>query len=141
MKITSFLAALAGVQAASALEYVFLVNSSKGGEISSGMAYYADNHSPGNGARPSDYTDVTHGSNIHWEGKAVKGTFGTGVSFTSNIFADAASKRANAWAGTATNGFRNFNCYKTSNPGEKPYVLYTVDGWSVYSIYMCRNTG
>ncbi|KAF4954335.1 hypothetical protein FGADI_5358 [Fusarium gaditjirri] len=94
MKITAFLAsALVGI--ATAADTLYLVNSWRGNEISSGMAYYADGHDATGGtggSRPNDYVDVTHGSHIIWEGQAVKGTFGTGVSFTSNIFADAASK-------------------------------------------------
>ncbi|KAF4339549.1 myroilysin precursor [Fusarium beomiforme] len=121
MKITSFLtAALFGAHAATAAESVYLVNSVKGNEISSGIAYYKDGHSATGGSRPDDYVDVVHGSNIIWEGRTVKGTFGSGVSFTSNIFADAAGKQINA-------------C-----PGGKDWVLYTVDGWTVKVVYYCR---
>ncbi|KAF5643431.1 myroilysin precursor [Fusarium tjaetaba] len=74
MKVTSFLTALAGVHSVAAYEYVYLVNSVKGNEVSSGMAYYGDKSPPGNMARPSDYTDVTHGTFTYWEGKAVKAT-------------------------------------------------------------------
>ncbi|CAM1507702.1 Fc.00g045500.m01.CDS01 [Cosmosporella sp. VM-42] len=140
MKITTFLtAALFGAQPVTAVEYVSLVNYQKGNEYSSGMAYYGEGHTASGPTRPDDYTDIVHGTNIHWEGQAVKGTFGSGVSFTSDIFADAAGKRGNAWAGTGTNCFHNFNCYKSSNPGSNPYLLYTVDGWNVYSIYWCIN--
>ncbi|RSL59086.1 hypothetical protein CEP53_005944 [Fusarium sp. AF-6] len=139
MKFTSIAALLFGAQSATALEYVYLVNSQRGNEYSSGMAYYGEGHTAANQARPDDYTDVTHGGNIHWEGQPVKGTFGTGVTFTSEIFANAASKRTNAWTGTGTNGFHNFNCYKSTDPGAPARVLYTVDGWSVYSIYWCIN--
>ncbi|KAF4452388.1 myroilysin precursor [Fusarium albosuccineum] len=142
MKITSLLAAaFLGAQSVLADEYVYLVNSQRGNEYSSGMAYYGDGHPASQQPRPDDYTDVTHGSNVHWEGQPVKGTFGTGVSFTSNIFADAAGKGPNAWAGTGNNGFQKFNCYKGTSPGGKPWLLYTVDGWSVYVIYFCRNNG
>lgn len=72
MKITSFLASVFAAHYASA-EMVYLVNSVKGNEISSGMAWYADAGSAANLARPQDYTDVTHGSNVHWEGNPVKG--------------------------------------------------------------------
>ncbi|KAF5243606.1 hypothetical protein FANTH_8186 [Fusarium anthophilum] len=72
MKVTTFLTALAGVHSVAAYEYVYLVNSIKGNEVSSGMAYYGDKNPPGNMARPSDYTDVSHGSFTYWEGKAVK---------------------------------------------------------------------
>ncbi|KAF5964702.1 allantoate permease [Fusarium bulbicola] len=75
MKVTSFLTALVGVHSVAAYEYVYLVNSVKGNEVSSGMAYYGDKNPPGNMARPSDYTDVTHGSFTYWEGKAVKDFF------------------------------------------------------------------
>ncbi|KAL4731230.1 hypothetical protein ACLX1H_000193 [Fusarium chlamydosporum] len=60
MKFTSFLAAAFAAHTVNA-ELVYLVNSKKGNEISSGMAYYADGHSVANGARPDDYTDVVHG--------------------------------------------------------------------------------
>jgi hypothetical protein len=158
MKITAFLTAIL-VGAASAADILYLVNSWKGNEISSGMAYYADGHDATGGtggSRPDDYVDVTHGSHIIWEGQAVKGkflfllpftskkltrtpgTFGTGVSFTSNIFADAASKHDNAWAGTGTNGYHTYNCWKRTGPVGKPVVLYTVDGWTVETVYYCR---
>ncbi|KAI7758877.1 hypothetical protein ACKAV7_011489 [Fusarium commune] len=153
MKITAFLAS-AFVGAATAADTLYLVNSWKGNEISSGMAYYADGHEPSDGPRPDDYVDVTHGSHVIWEGQPVKGksfeslekaavdwqlgTFGTGVSFTSNIFADAASKHDNAWAGTGTNGYHTYNCWKRTGPVGKPVVLYTVDGWTVETVYYCR---
>jgi len=74
MKIAAFLtSALAG--AAAARDSVYLVNSYKGNEISSGIAYYADGHSATGGSRPDDYVDVVHGSNIIWEGQTVKGRF------------------------------------------------------------------
>ncbi|KAF5678636.1 myroilysin precursor [Fusarium circinatum] len=119
MKITAFLAA-ALASAVAASDSVYLVNSYKGSEISSGIAYYADGHPATGGSRPDDYVDVTHGSNVIWEGKTVKGTFGSGVSFTSNIFADAGSKQVNA-------------C-----PGGNNWVLYTVDGWTVNVVYYCN---
>ncbi|KAF5592396.1 myroilysin precursor [Fusarium pseudocircinatum] len=140
MKITAFLtSALAG--AVTAADTLYLVNSWKGNEISSGMAYYADGHDATGGtggSRPDDYVDITHESHIIWEGQPVKGTFGTGVSFTSNIFADAASKHDNAWAGTGTNGYHTYNCWKRTGAVGKPVVLYTVDGWTVETIYYCR---
>ncbi|TVY59821.1 hypothetical protein Focb16_v003612 [Fusarium oxysporum f. sp. cubense] len=141
MKITSFLAALAGLQSVAAWEYVYLVNSRKGNEISSGMAYYGEGHSAANMAHPDDYVDIRHGSNIQWEGLSLKGTFGSGVSFTSNIFADAASKEINSWVGTGTNGYQKFNCYKGFSPRGSPFILYKIDGWDVYDIYFCMNNG
>ncbi|QPC70414.1 hypothetical protein HYE68_001166 [Fusarium pseudograminearum] len=140
MKITSFLTTIIAAHYASA-EMVYLVNSVKGNEISSGMAYYADGHSAANLAQPDTYTDVTHGYNVHWEGNDVKGTFSSGVTFTSKIAADAASKTYNSWVGSGNNGYKDFTCWKTSNPGSSPSfsLLYRVDGWDVYSIYFCRN--
>ncbi|KAF7560934.1 hypothetical protein G7046_g3189 [Stylonectria norvegica] len=136
MKIVSLITALAvGSQVATA-ELIYLVNSSKGGEVSSGIAYYADGAEPP--SQPTDYVDVAHGSNVVWEGHTIKGTFGSGTSFTSNIFADSASKRMNAWAGTGSNGYKNWNCYKTSNPDSNPFLTYQTSGWNVYSIYFCR---
>ncbi|KAF5708099.1 myroilysin precursor [Fusarium mundagurra] len=139
MKITSFVAALAGAQSVAAYEYVYLVNSVRGNEVSSGMAYYGDKNPPGKMARPSDYTDVTHGSFTYWEGKTIKGTFRSKVTFTSQIDASAVKKDVNAWAGTGSNGFKKFNCYKSipRNGGAK--VLYEVDGWKVYNVYSCIN--
>ncbi|KAF5648955.1 myroilysin precursor [Fusarium sp. NRRL 52700] len=140
MKITAFLtSAVIGV--ATAADTLYLVNSWKGNEISSGMAYYADGHDATGGiagSLPDDYVDVTHGSYATWEGQAVKGTFGTGVSFTSNIFADAASKHDNSWVGTGTNGYHTYNCWKRFGPAGKPVILYTVDGWNVQTLYWCR---
>jgi len=72
MKITSFLTS-ALIGAAAARETIYLVNSYKGNEISSGMAYYVDGHEQNGVSRPDDYVDVVHGSNIHWEGQNVKG--------------------------------------------------------------------
>ncbi|KAG5753140.1 hypothetical protein H9Q69_008481 [Fusarium xylarioides] len=74
MKITAVLNA-ALICAASAADTLYLVNSWKGDEISSGMAYYADGHDATGGtggSRPDDYVDVTHGSHIIWEGQPVK---------------------------------------------------------------------
>lgn len=77
MKITALLTVTL-VGAASAADTLYLVNSWKGNEISSGMAYYADGHDATGGtggSRPDDYVDVTHGSHIIWEGQPVKGKF------------------------------------------------------------------
>jgi hypothetical protein len=69
MKFTSFTAALAGLTSVNAAwESIYLVNSRKGNEISSGCAYYVDNAGAW-GRRPDDYTDVTHGTHHVWEGK------------------------------------------------------------------------
>ncbi|KAM0467322.1 hypothetical protein ACHAP7_012065 [Fusarium lateritium] len=136
MKLTSFLTS-ALVGASTARDTIYLVNSSKGSEISSGMAYYGDGHESTGGSRPDDYVDVVHGSNVRWEGQSVKGTFGSGVSFTSNIFADAGGKQGNSWSGTGTNGFHTYNCYKGTRTNAKPWALYTVDGWTVNVIYWC----
>lgn len=73
MKFTSFLSVLAAVQAVNAGESVYVVNSRKGNEVSSGFAYYADNKVSPWGRRPDDYTDVTHGSLRVWEGKRTTG--------------------------------------------------------------------
>jgi hypothetical protein len=69
MKFTSITAVLASVTAVSAgWESVYIVNSRKGNEISSGCAYYTDNAGAW-GRRPDDYVDVTHGRHHVWEGK------------------------------------------------------------------------
>lgn len=73
MKFTAFLSTLAAVQAVNAGESVYVVNSRKGNEVSSGFAYYADNRVSPWGRRPDDYTDVTHGSLRVWEGKRTTG--------------------------------------------------------------------
>jgi hypothetical protein len=73
MKFTSFLGALAAVQAVNAGESVYVVNSRKGNEVSSGFAYYADNRVSPWGRQPDAYTDVTHGSLRVWEGKRTTG--------------------------------------------------------------------
>ncbi|KAH7185089.1 uncharacterized protein B0J16DRAFT_384151 [Fusarium flagelliforme] len=138
MKATSLLAAALAAYTASA-ETVYLVNSFKGSETSSGMAYYDNNHSSANQARPQDYTDVVNGINVHWEGATVKGTFSSGVTFTSNIVADANNKEINQWAGSGSNGLKDFTCWKAGSPRGKPFLLYKVDGWEVYPIYFCRN--
>ncbi|KAF5566564.1 myroilysin precursor [Fusarium napiforme] len=139
MKVTSFLTALAGFHSVAAYEYVYLVNSVKGNEVSSGMAYYGDKNPPGNMVRPSDYTDVTHGTFTYWEGKAVKGKFRSGVTFTSQIAAGAVKMDLNAWAGTGSNGYKKFNCYKSIGRNKGAKVLYEVDGWKVYNVYNCIN--
>lgn len=72
MKITSFLVS-ALIGSVAARDTIYLVNSYKGNEISSGMAYYADGHEQNGVSRPDDYVDVVHGSNVHWEGQNVKG--------------------------------------------------------------------
>ena len=74
MKTTYLIAAALAAYTASA-ETVYLVNSFKGSETSSGMAYYDNNHSSANQARPQDYTDVVQGRNVHWEGETVKGEY------------------------------------------------------------------
>lgn len=74
MKFTSIAALLFGAQSATAVEYVYLVNSQRGSQASSGMAYYGDGHTAANQARPNDYIDVTRStSNVIWEGQSVKG--------------------------------------------------------------------
>ncbi|KIL84961.1 hypothetical protein FAVG1_11831 [Fusarium avenaceum] len=136
MKLTSFFSTLAVVSYANADEGVYLVNSRKGNEISSGMAYYADiNHS--HLQQPSAYTDVTHGDHIVWEGRRVTGNFNSGVSLTSTINADAFEKGNNAWVGSGNNGFKDFTCWKTYERAKPVPLLYSVDGWSVFGVYRC----
>lgn len=84
MKITAFLTS-ALVGAAAARDTIYLVNSYKGNEVSSGMAYYGDGHESTGGSRPDDYVDVVHGSNVHWEGQPVKGKFALLPHFGSNL--------------------------------------------------------
>ncbi|KAG8665183.1 hypothetical protein FPOAC2_14426 [Fusarium poae] len=89
MKFTSFTAALAGLTSVNAAwESIYLVNSRKGNEISSGCAYYVDNAGAW-GRRPDDYTDVTHGTHHVWEGKRTACRFGSGVTFNVDINANA----------------------------------------------------
>ncbi|CAJ0546562.1 Ff.00g011890.m01.CDS01 [Fusarium sp. VM40] len=138
MKLTSFLGALATVEAVNAGESVYVVNSRKGNEVSSGFAYYADNKVSPWGRRPDDYTDVTHGSLRVWEGKRTTGRFSSGVSFYVDINADAYQQGYNAWVGGGNNGFKQFTCHKTHDRAVVVPTLYTVDGWTVQGIYWCR---
>jgi hypothetical protein len=48
---------------------VYLVNSLRGNERSSGLAYYKNMRFGGNdGQQPDDYTDIVHGSLLDWSG-------------------------------------------------------------------------
>ncbi|EKJ72297.1 hypothetical protein FPSE_07526 [Fusarium pseudograminearum CS3096] len=138
MKFTAFTAALAGITSVNAAwESIYIVNSRKGNEISSGCAYYQDNAGAW-GRRPDDYVDVTHGSHRVWEGKRTACRFNSGVTFNVDINADAYEQNNNAWVGGGNNGFKQFTCHKTHNRAVTVPTLYTVDGWTVQGIYWCR---
>lgn len=151
MKVTSVIVAAAlGAQVAYG-EVVHLVNSYKGDSTSSGMAYYANGRNPPN--QPNDYIDVHKPGFVLWEGQTVRGKlkhsstfrptrahclghFNSGVTFTSRINSPTPTK-AGAKAGTGDNEYKEWNCFKSVDSGATYPVLYTVDGWDVYSVYYC----
>lgn len=99
----------------------------------SGMFYYADGDASQNGERPAsgNYASVNGGNLVGWEGKSVSGTFGSGVTFTSNI--NAGSHAAYSWSGSGSNGYRSFSCYR-----DNERFLFNSASWgNCYSIYYC----
>lgn len=112
---------------------VYLVNSIRGNEKSSGLAYYKNMRFGGNdGQQPDDYTDIVHGELLQWQGYH-QGRFGNGTVFESWINDNAASQPTSALVGGATNGFTNFEIYR-----DHSRVLYEVDGWKVFTEFWCN---
>ncbi|KAF2159505.1 hypothetical protein M409DRAFT_29978 [Zasmidium cellare ATCC 36951] len=141
----SLVATLCLLQHASA-DAFWLVNWSKGSDICSGMAYFADNNPSGSGNRPNDYVDVSpHGQNVKWEGHTTTGYYPSSkVTFKAKI-ADGylSSGPGNVW-GTAvqysSNGKKYFTCYAPAYAGNGNVgyeEIYQVDGWSVHGIFEC----
>jgi len=72
-----------------------------------------------------------------FEGQILSCTFPTGVTVTTNIDANAASLADYTWAGWASNGYEDFNCYKDN--GRQLYTFENSDGQkSCNSIYWCN---
>ncbi|TPX18959.1 uncharacterized protein E0L32_011352 [Thyridium curvatum] len=87
------------------------------------------NFNPGAGNACSPGSGV-----FHWEGGSHSCTFGgTGVTFTWAIDSNAQSYPNFQKAGTGSNGFHNFNCFK-----DDQHVMYTDgNGHACRSIYYC----
>lgn len=60
------------------------------------------------------------------------GTFPDGNTVSWNIEAGAGATQAYTNVGTAKNSFEGWNVYK-----DNYRLLYTVDGWSCYTVYWC----
>lgn len=109
----------------------FLVNSSKNGQTSSGIAYY--NVMGGNdGKQPDKYVDIKKGGHVVWEGATHTATFADGTRVSATVAPDAEVKKAALYSkvGSANIGGKGHGLYK-----DRIRVLYRVDGWEVSCIY------
>ncbi|KAF2468692.1 uncharacterized protein BDR25DRAFT_264511 [Lindgomyces ingoldianus] len=112
---------------------VYLVNSIRGSERSSGLAYYKNMTFGGNdGQQPDDYVDIVHGELLNWEGQH-SGTFGNQTKFTTWINAGAAGLESGTMCGGASNEFRTMEIFR-----DKSRVLYEIDGWKVFTEFWCN---
>ncbi|KAH8888952.1 hypothetical protein GQ53DRAFT_748500 [Thozetella sp. PMI_491] len=96
------------------------------------MLYYVNDADSQNGQVPADGDICQWVRTITWEGQSNSCTFRTGVTATSNIQSGAGSYAVGKYAGSASNGFHNFNCYRDSNR-----LIYKSGEASCYSIYYC----
>jgi len=108
---------------------VYLVNSIKGNQISSGFAWYRD-FKNSQGQQPGAYIDIKKDGYFTWEGAIGKGTFADGNIFECLVASDAATKSTGTIVGAAGNKFRSFTVYKSDY-----HVVYTIDGWAVHAVY------
>ncbi|KAI0160432.1 hypothetical protein GGR57DRAFT_519312 [Xylariaceae sp. FL1272] len=95
----------------------YLVNCHRGGEISSGVAYYKNiqpTTSTNVNHRPDDYVDVSHGWYNQWEKYGRIQFPSSGVKVTWSIFGTANSLPPNSYAGLADNTYIYWKVYKDS---------------------------
>jgi hypothetical protein len=112
---------------------VYLVNSVKGNEISSGYAYYSELGWNNLGKQPQAYINVIQGKYQTWESHTIFGTFADGDVFSSTVSANAPSAKYGAPCGTAANKYRPMTIYKDDYK-----LLYEVDGWQVHAVYWAQ---
>ncbi|PLN79306.1 hypothetical protein BDW42DRAFT_128906 [Aspergillus taichungensis] len=100
----------------------------------SGMFYYSASEDSQNGAPPSsgNYATVNGGSLVGWEGASVSGTFGSGVTFTSQI--EGGAHAAYSYSGSGSNGYRSFACYRDN---ERLLFAGSEKWGKCYSVYYC----
>ncbi|MCJ1397704.1 hypothetical protein MMC11_000900 [Xylographa trunciseda] len=113
----------------------YLVNCYNAAELfyTSEMAYYSNGANSQNGQYPNDICQVDLIGYEKWEGHPVGCTYSdSGVTFTSNIYTFAQSEPNYSLAGTGSNNYHSFNCYKDSGR-----LLYNSDYTNCYSIYYC----
>jgi hypothetical protein len=74
MKVTAFIVAVVGAVSVNAAndDSYFIVNSRRGGEVSSGVAWYSNRNNAW-GRQPQNYVDVEHGVVRKWEGQQTEG--------------------------------------------------------------------
>ncbi|KAK4118427.1 hypothetical protein N657DRAFT_651261 [Parathielavia appendiculata] len=105
---------------------------------SSHIFYYSASANSQNGNAPAsnDQCAVTTDNYVWWEQDGRSCKFPTGVSVVTHIDADAASRPLYSWAGWASNGYKNFNCYRDNGR-----TLFTTSGpeWAntCSSVYYC----
>ncbi|KAH8771467.1 hypothetical protein BGZ57DRAFT_896167 [Hyaloscypha finlandica] len=108
---------------------------------SSEMEYYADDATSSNGQIPlsSNICQTVHyptSAFTTWPGNAVSCTFSSGVTVTAHIDSNAGSRPLFSGCGWATNGFKNFNCFKDN--GREVYSVDFGEGRTTCdSYYYC----
>ncbi|PNP84150.1 hypothetical protein FNYG_02838 [Fusarium nygamai] len=139
MKVTAFIVAMVGAVSVNAADddSYFIVNSRRGNEVSSGVAWYSNRNNAW-GRQPQNYVDVEHGVVRKWEGQQTEAYFKDGSWFKVNIDHLGYDKAAGEHVGFGWNKWRSFNCYKTHNRAVVVPTLYRVEDWNVQGIYECK---
>ena len=120
-------------------ETLYLTNCRNGGNAPgspltyfSQVEWYAAGHGSQNGEVSDDWCQVTRSGWQWWENGPVSCKFRSGVTVWANIASWGQSVPVGNWVGTASNGYRSFNCYKDS--GRALYHFF--DGYCS-AIYYC----
>jgi hypothetical protein len=120
-------------------ERVFLANCYDG-YPGSEMQYYASDAESFTGQQPDDIAFIGPQAAVitPFEGRTISGTFESGDVFTSVIAAGADSLAPNEFAGTGSNDYTNFNCYRDN--GRQLFSAIWGEYTQVcYSEYYCKD--
>ncbi|KAK0609591.1 hypothetical protein B0T17DRAFT_512688 [Bombardia bombarda] len=129
MKITATIASLLPVLGLVAADALHLTDCNFGGGSYSEILYYTNDADSYSGQAPADQNNICQWVTQKSWTSPQSCTFRSGVTVTTNL---SGASSVGAYAGTASNGYHNFNCYKDSGR-----VIYTISSGSCNSLYYC----
>jgi len=128
MKVLATIAAVVPLLGFVAADALHLVDCNFGGGIYSEILYYANDGDSYNGQAPADNNICQWVVQVDWTSPE-SCQFRTGVTVNTNVHGVGA---VGQWAGTATNGYETFQCYKDSGR-----QIYPISSGSCNSEYYC----